>query len=79
MKNNLIINPSDKFINKRDDFENIFVDRFIYDQCKLKKSTDKYFLSRLDYSYRIENFNLSDRLFYEILECIKLEDRKSVV
>ena len=73
MKNKLIINPSDQFINKNDDFENIFVDRFIYDQCKVKKSTDKYFSSRLDYSYRIENFNLSNQLFYEILECIKLE------
>ena len=72
MKNNLVINPSDEFININDEFENIFVDRFIYDQCK-KKSTDKYFSSRLDYSFRFENYKLSDQLFYEILECIKLE------
>ena len=38
-----------------------------------KKSTDKYFSSRLDYSFRFENYKLSDQLFYEILECIKLE------
>ena len=73
MKNNLVINPSDEFININDEFENIFVDRFIYDQCKKKKSTDKYFSSRLDYSFRFENYKLSDQLFYEILECIKLE------
>ena len=73
MKHNLVINPSDEFISINDEFENIFVDRFIYDQCEKKKSTDKYFSSRLDYSFRFENYKLSDQLFYEILECIKLE------
>lgn len=73
MKNNLVINPSDEFINTNDEFENIFVDRFIYDRCEKKKSTDKYFSGRLDYSFRLENFKLSDQLFYEILECIKIE------
>lgn len=73
MKNNLVINPSDEFINKNNEFQNIFVDRFIYDQCEQKKLTDKYLSSRLDYSFRFENFKLSDQLFYEILECIQLE------
>jgi putative transferase (TIGR04331 family) len=73
LKNSLVINPSDEFINTNDEFENIFVDRFIYDQCKKKKLTDKYFSGRLDYNYRLENFKLSNQLFYEILRCVKLE------
>jgi putative transferase (TIGR04331 family) len=51
----------------------LFVDRYTYDQCKIKKSTDKFFSSRLDYNFRIDNYKLSNVLFYEILECIKIE------
>jgi len=73
LKTNLVINPSDNFIKKSNEFNNLFVDRYTYDQCKTKKSTDQFFLSKLDLDYRTKNFNLSNILFYEILECIKIE------
>ena len=73
MKTNLVINPSDNFIKKSNEFNNLFVDRYTYDQCKTKKSTDQFFLSKLDLDYRTKNYNLSNILFYEILECIKIE------
>ncbi len=73
MNTNLVINPSDKFLKKSDDFNNFFVDRYTYDQSKTKKSSDKYFSSNLNIDYRINNFNLSNVIFYEILECVKKE------
>ena len=73
MKINLVINSSENFLKKSDEFVNLFIDRYTYDQCKAKKSTDQFFLSRLDFDYRTKNLNLSNLLFYEILECIKIE------
>ena len=73
MKNNLVINPLDAFLKKDDEYCNLFVDRFIYDQRKNKKTNDKFFSSRLDLEFRKKNYNLSNILFYEILECIKIE------
>lgn len=73
MKTNLVINPSDEFIKKSDEFTNLFVDRYVYDHCKIKRSTDQFISTRLDSNYRIKNFNLLNSLFYEIIECIKIE------
>ena len=73
MNTNLVINPSDNFIKKSNEFNNLFADRFIYEQCETKKITDEFFSSRLDYVYRVNNFDLTNILFYEILECIKNE------
>ncbi len=73
MKINLVINPSDEFVKKSNEFINLFVDRYTYDQCKIKKSSDQFFSSRLDYNFRIDNYKLSNIIFYEILECIKIE------
>ena len=73
MKTNLVINPSDNFIKKSNEFNNLFVDRYTYDQYEAKKPTDKFYLGKLDSNYRTNNFNLSNILFYEILECIKVE------
>ena len=73
MKTNLVINPSDNFLEKSDEFINLFVDRYTYDQCDTKRNTDQFFSSRLDLDFRTNNLNLSNILFYEILECIKIE------
>tara|TARA_B110000090_G_scaffold208740_1_gene263296 strand:+ start:1555 stop:3351 length:1797 start_codon:yes stop_codon:yes gene_type:complete len=73
LKTNLVISPSDNFIKKNNEFNNLFVDRYTYDQCKTKKSTDQFFSGKLDLDYRTKNYNLSNLLFYEILECIKIE------
>ena len=73
MKTNLVIYPSDPFIKKGNEFNNLFVDRYTFDQSETKDHSDQFFASRLDYDYRINNYNLSNILFYEILECVKKE------
>ena len=73
MKNNLVINPTDKFRSKSNEFINLFVDRYIFDQRESKKTNDQFFSSKLDLEYRTKNFNLSNILFYEILDIIKIE------
>ncbi len=73
MKKNLVINPSDTFIKTNNEYVNLFVDRYVYDQCKIKNSSDQFLSSRLDSNYRSQNFNLSNLLFYEILKCLKTE------
>ena len=40
-------------------------------KVKIKKLTINFFSSRLDLEFRKQNFDLSNVLFYEILECIK--------
>lgn len=73
MKNNLVINPADKFRSKSNEFIDLYVDRYIFDQRENKKISDKFFSSKLDFDYRRNNFNLSSAIFYEIMNCIKYE------
>ena len=73
MKNNLVINPSEEFITQKDEFSNLYIDRYTYDQRKIIQSNDEFISSRLDTEYRINNFNLLSRLFNELIECIKIE------
>ena len=61
------------FLKRDKEYHNLFVDRYTYDQSKNKKINDKFFSSRLDLEFRKQNFDLSNVLFYEILECIKIE------
>ena len=73
MKTNLVIHPSVNFLKKSNEFNNLFVDRYTYDQYEAKNPTDSFYAGKLDSKYRTNNFNLSDILFYEILDCIKTE------
>ena len=73
MKTNLAINPSNEFLKESKEYNNLFVDRFTFDQRERKRKNDQYFSSRLDLDFRTTNFNLSDKLFYETLDCIKTE------
>ena len=66
MKTNLVISPSDNFIKKNKEFNNLFVDRYTYDQCKTKKSTDQFFSSKLDLDYT--QYIKLDKKFYRAEE-----------
>jgi putative transferase (TIGR04331 family) len=74
LKNNLVIYPSSQFYSN--DNNNIFVDRFVRDQYydDINHSDNLNFVStRLSSENRKQNFLLADKLFYEILHCIKDE------
>ena len=74
MKNNLVIYPSNQFYSNNKN--NIFVDRFVRDQYydDINHSNNLNFVStKLSSENRKQNFLLSDKLFYEILHCIKDE------
>lgn len=73
MKTNLVIYPSEDFINKSIHFKNIFIDRYCHDQYENKNENNFFFSRNIDFDNRIKNFNLSNELFYEILEIVKIE------
>jgi len=73
LKINLVINPSEEFFERNTQFMNLFVDRYSYDQFKSPNKDDEYHESKLDKLTRIQNFELSNKLFYEILGCVKNE------
>ena len=74
MKNNLVIYPSNQFY--LNNLNNIFIDRFVSDQYyeNINHSNEsQYVITKIDSKTRKENFSLADRVFYEILDCIKNE------
>jgi putative transferase (TIGR04331 family) len=73
LKINLVINPSKEFITKDRQFINLFVDRYTYDKSTDFNKYDRFHESKLDSFTRIQNFKLSDKIFYEILECVRIE------
>ena len=73
MKNNLVISPLDNFLKKNNVFNNIFADRYTYDQCKTKKSTDQFLIGRLDLDYRTKIITLSKFSFTIFFQIFKWE------
>ena len=72
MKNNLVIYPSNQFY--LNDLNNIFIDRFVFDQYYQNinhSDQSQYVITKIDSKTRKENFLLADKVFYEILDCIK--------
>ena len=73
MKNNLVIYPSKKFINKK--VNNIFINKFCLDQYEEITRYD-FIKGDLSKEYREKNYRITENLFKDIISIIKKESNR---
>ena len=73
MKNNLVIYPSKKFINKK--INNIFINKFCLDHYEEATRYD-FIRGNLSKDYREKNYRITENLFKDIISIIKKESNR---